>query len=451
MEKQLYVGIDVSKGYADFVIFNHDKAQTEPVFQLDDNQQGHRQLESILTRYLEEGYQTIYCGAESTGGYENKWIDKLQNLSEIMPLKVARLNARAVKGISNASLKRTVTDAVSAENITFYLMNFTHKIDYLQNKSRNTCKEARSHYGFIKMLVKQRVQLQNRLEKILYQYYGSLLVYCRHVVPVWMLQLLIKYGTPQKIKKAGIKGLVKFNNITQEKATLIMAKIELLGDVPEHIGFLIQQLCLEIQSKQEQIETNKSYLIDLFKHDEQVKLLASIPGIGNETAVVILLEIEDIARFTTSKKMASFFGLNPEFKQSGDGSWGHQLSKKGRPTVRGILYMACLTAIRKNSIIKARYAAARANGRSHYDAMGIIMHKLLRVVYGVLKNKSVFNAETDERNQVHAEEKQKANNEKSKKDKRIAVKSKRRYQEEKTEDVPLSLKAAQKREKAAST
>ncbi len=69
--------------------------------------------------------------------------------------------------------------------------------------------------------------------------------------------------------------------------------------------------------------------------------------------------------------------------------------------------MACMTGIRKNEPIKKRYAAARAQGRGHYEAMGIVMHKLLRIAFGVLTHQQAFDQSVDEANQQRALEKQK--------------------------------------------
>lgn len=447
MDKKLYVGIDVSKGYADFWLLDEQRQQVEPLFQLDDNPQGHEQLKQLLARYVEQGYSGIYCGLESTGGYENRWIEQLIHCGQHLPLQVARLNARAVKGVGDAELRRTTTDATSAENIALYLLNHPKKVHYQSQQLSNQYKEGRSHYTLIKMLIKQKVQLTNQLEKLLYQHYSELLVYCRHGMPVWLLRVLAQYSTASQVLEAGVKGLVKISGISQARAEALIAKSRGNGKTSAHVGFIIQQTCKEVLHKHQQIQSNKTYLISLFSHNSLVQLLVSIPGIGLESAVLLLLEIEDIARFSTAKKLASFFGVNPEYKQSGDGVWGHHLSKKGRGTVRGILYMACMTAIRANPSIKTRYAAARAQGRGHYEAMGIVMHKLVRIVFGVLTHQRAFDEKIDEQNQQKAADKQNPKKDKAKTIENDTLKSKRRYQAEASEDVPLSLRASKKRKK----
>lgn len=54
------------------------------------------------------------------------------------------------------------------------------------------------------------------------------------------------------------------------------------------------------------------------KYLENVKLLRSIPGIALITAMVILTEVEDINRFPNSERFASFIGLIPMTKSSGE-------------------------------------------------------------------------------------------------------------------------------------
>lgn len=124
-----FVGLDISKGYADIYVVRADKQLIEQAFRLYDVAEGHERLGKLIDKWLtDEKFETLYCGVESTGGYENNWVNYLKGLCELKPLKVARLNAKGVKSLSDAALKRTVTDSVSAENIAMYLIDFRHKI-----------------------------------------------------------------------------------------------------------------------------------------------------------------------------------------------------------------------------------------------------------------------------------------------------------------------------------
>ena len=51
---------------------------------------------------------------------------------------------------------------------------------------------------------------------------------------------------------------------------------------------------------------------------ERYSLLISIPGIGVNTAMCLLTEIDDIARFNNQREFASYLGLIPTSHSSGD-------------------------------------------------------------------------------------------------------------------------------------
>lgn len=404
MTDHAFLGIDVSKGYADFLLLDRNKRALEEPFQLEDTLSGRELLEELIGKWFGNGITELNCGVESTGGYENNWYNYLQKLSRVYNLKVARLNAKGVKSVSDASLKRTITDEVSAENIAIYLMSFPDKVKYeVSSDEQQVFKERRQHYTYIWMLLKQKTQLNNQLDKLLYQFFSEMLIYCRHGMPVWLLGLLSRYPSAQAVKKAGCKRIAALPGITIDKANTILAKCRLSQQsVGIQAAHTMQVIAREILHKNALIKAEKQYHQQEVKDDPQIKLLRSIPGIGVDCAVVIHQEIEDVARFATVKKLTANFGVHPIFKQSGDGTWAVHMSKKGRAGIRAVLYMAALSAIRVDPSIKQLYARFRAKGMNHYQAIGIVMHKLLRICYGVLKNQTPYDSLIDKKNQDKA-------------------------------------------------
>lgn len=447
MKEIIYLGIDVSKGYADFVLVNSSQQLLEPLFQLDDTTEGHHKLASILNSYvcIQAGIE-ILCGLESTGGYERNWYHYLLSLEEVLPLKVALLNPIGVKGISKASLNRTVTDDVSAMNIACYLISYQDKLHYGQgDPSEDTFKSGRSVYTYQKMLNKQKVQLSNQLEKLLYQSFSQVLVYCRDGIPVHLLKILSKYPTSEHIKKAGVTALSKIKGIGSVRAKRIFEKASQNSCAfNDNLAFVIQHTCLEILHKQEQIEQSKDYLKASYKDHDLVQLLCTIIGISYHSAIAILFEIEDINRFSSAKKIAAYFGVNPEFKQSGDGTWGQHMSKKGRKTMRAILYMVCLSAIKCDPLMKKKYAEIKAQGKDHYFAMGVLIHKMLRIIYGVLKSGKAYNALIDQQNRKKSLDKQADLKQLKKQQTKDNLKKKRRYQLQQLSESPISKRKVRK-------
>jgi len=69
MKSKAYLGIDVSKGYADFLLLDEDKQVLEQPFQLDDNKPGREKLGELINQWFDNGLKELFCGVESTGGY----------------------------------------------------------------------------------------------------------------------------------------------------------------------------------------------------------------------------------------------------------------------------------------------------------------------------------------------------------------------------------------------
>jgi hypothetical protein len=92
-----YLGIDASKGYADFIILNSKKKVVVESFQLDDTFEGHCLLYELLMHFLTNHPESIiYAAVESTGGYENNWHNALLAFQGSLDLQTARLNPLGV-------------------------------------------------------------------------------------------------------------------------------------------------------------------------------------------------------------------------------------------------------------------------------------------------------------------------------------------------------------------
>lgn len=396
--KNYYLGIDVSKGYADIVILNAKKQIEEPNFQLDDTFAGHCQLYTRLCAFFKDHHPDtiLYAAVESTGGYENNWFNKLVSFQETLNLKTARLNPRGVKNNTKASMNRIITDKISAKNVAEYLIAHPERISYRHEDPWAT---LRKQWSFIKMLTKQKTQLLNQLESLLYSANPEIQVFCRNGVSQWILELLIKYPTAKKLAKAKQSAVVKIPYISDPRAEELIAHAKksvasFNDDVAEG---LVTATARQIRHLEQSI-ADQTKLLEEQSAVPEVELLTSFKGINTLSAVGLLMEIQDVTRFPSSKKLASFFGLHPVFKISGDGAGGFRMSKQGRTAPRQILFMVTLTAIQSNPLIRDIYLAHTKKGMSKMAAIGLCMHKILRIIYGMLKHNQKFDPQVDHKN-----------------------------------------------------
>ncbi len=396
--KKYYLGCDVSKGYADFVMLDSDKNIIENNFQLDDTFNGHNQLYSILTDfYKAHPISSILSAVESTGGYENNWFNTLSKLSEILNINVIRLNPLGVSHSQKAKMNRAITDEISAYNIAEYLINHQNKI---QTNTKSYYSSLRKQWIFVKLLVKQRVQLLNQLEAIVYTANTEVLTYCKHSTPNWLLLALKQYPTAKRLARAKVSSLIKIPYITRLKAEdlIAKAKLSISSSDDKTTEIIIKATVDQILHLSKTIVAHEKQMSDSCKLPE-VKILESFKGIATYSAVGLILEIGAVERFSSSKKLAAFFGLHPTLKKSGDGSAAVKMSKKGRCEPRLILFNVARTAINSNPLIKGIYEKHVKRGMPKLAAIGCVMHKILRIVYGMLKNKQNFDPEIDKKNQ----------------------------------------------------
>ncbi len=438
-----HLGGDVSKGYCDFVILDENKKIVMANFQLDDTCNGHKKLCQILDKFLStHSGDFLNAAVESTGGYENNWLNCLLKFAEKRSMKVARLNPLGVNRNSQAELKRNKTDKISAKDVAEYLIAHPNKATYL-TLERMLFETVKEQYSYIQLMIKQKVQLVNHLEKNIYKANPELLRYCKNKLPQWVLKLLQYYPTAKHLSAASAESLLELAYVSHKtKATQIIeqAKTSVACNTDETTADRIRDLVAailkqdkKIDYEKEQLKSNKNIM------PKEVGILISFKGIGVYSAIGLLIYIDTIERFAGSKHIASYFGVHPVFRQSGDGKSGIHMSKKGASAVRAILFMSAMSAIVHNPLIKEIYERHLQRGKKKMDAIGICMHKILRIVFGMLKNETEFNADIDRNNQ--AKYKLVSQNSKPSKD--------RRHQNFDS-DAPISRRQTKKRDEQKS-
>ena len=425
-----YLGIDVSKGYADFIMLDSKKQVVEPNFQLDDTFDGHSQLYKFLDQFHPDS--TVYAAVESTGGYENNWFASLHKFQEILNVKVARLNPKGVNHHGKADLKRIITDKVSAKMIAEYLINHPEKVTF---QSEDYFNSTRRKWKFIKSLMKGKTKFLNQLESLVYNANPDMLVYCKHGFPQWLLKLLSLFPDAETLSKASVDQVAQIPYIVKERAHKLIesAKTSIASATDILTQDTIMRTAEEILRFEKLIDQQVKFIIEHFPLPE-LDLLKTFKGIGDFSAIGLLIEIGPIERFLSVKHLASYFGLHPKYKQSGDGTWGFKMSKEGRIEPRAILYMVAMNAIVSNPLIQEIYIHNLKKGKNKMDAIGVCMHKILRIIYGMLKNNRPFDPEIDRQNREKPEQKKNA----------ISENKNRRYQKP-DESAPISRRQNKKR------
>ena len=109
--------------------------------------------------------------------------------------------------------------------------------------------------------------------------------------------------------------------------------------------------------------------------------MLTIPGIGIESAAVILAEFGDFSKFKNASQMLSFAGLEPGYFQSGTSETTGRMVKHGSSYLRYALMNCAQTVVNYEPTFAMFYTKKRSEGKPHRVALSHVVKKLLRVIY----------------------------------------------------------------------
>ena len=437
-----FLGCDVSKGYCDFQFVDWQEKRLVPAFQLDDAQKGHKSLLDLLVNHKQSNSLTkIIVGLESTGGYENNWYSKLRSKAKQLNIEVFRINPKRIYHSGKVEGVMTTNDRISAGVIANYLVKNYGK-NALTTERHDAVNDAtlgkRKLWKYIKLQKVNNAKLKGMLEKNLYITMPELLSLKGEKYPKWFLNLLSKYPSRKAILKAGIEKLMKISHVSERKAELILNRLnQSVNQYHEStLAILIKDLAKQILEGEKRVNKLEELFVSLIQEDQNkdINIITSIRGIRKSTAAILLLEFGSIKRFKTSKNIVAFFGVHPTYKKSGDKHYKIGMSKAGSKIARAILFMAAKNVVIHEPYFKSLYLKYKQQGRAYNDIMGIIMAKLLRVLYGMLKKQQTFDPGVDRYHQLNIKYNQKVKLNMSK------IKS-----NENSLDAPISAREKKKR------
>jgi transposase len=148
-----------------------------------------------------------------------------------------------------------------------------------------------------------------------------------------------------------------------------------------------RQLCKTLEKQIKQCDEAIARVIaqDAQLHHKANRLKA-IPGVGPVVAATLLAEMPELGQLNP-QTAAALAGVAPYNRDSG-GQNGIRRINGGRAAVRCVLYMATLSAVRHDRILKEFYLRLRAAGKKPLVAMTACMRKLVILMNRLLKNDS---------------------------------------------------------------
>ena len=172
---------------------------------------------------------------------------------------------------------------------------------------------------------------------------------------------------------------------------LLRQRLDLL---PPHTAYASRQLLEQVEGLDRQLREFEHRIQAVFKPTPAIQLLLTLPGVGLTLAVVIALEVGDVARFATAEKLAAYAGTTPRVHASG----GKTRFGPSRPDVNRYLKWAFIEAA--NAICIARGRAPDRHGsrlyeriarrKGHAKAIGAVARHLAEATYWILTKQEPY-------------------------------------------------------------
>jgi transposase len=157
------------------------------------------------------------------------------------------------------------------------------------------------------------------------------------------------------------------------------------GVVRSSLEKVIACLEAELQQMDQEIQALLQEHSDL---QSQENLLRSAKSIGRVTAATLLADLPELGQLDR-QEIAALVGVAPINSDTGK-KRGYRKTKGGRPAVRRTLYMATLSGIRHNPVLKPHYEQLRKRGKEKKVAMTACMRKMLVILNAMIRDQQPF-------------------------------------------------------------
>jgi transposase len=328
---------------------------------------------------------------EATGHY---W----KNLFAVLTAaghEVALLNPLIARRFQEASLERTKTDAIDATGLARLAFEKRPAPTHLHDEVAEAMRELVRHRDRLRQDFDDRVRPLHRLVDLGFPEFTR---YVRTLDSQLATCLLAEYPTAHAFARATPRRVAKLRYDGRHfvGAELAQSLVEAgKRSVGQHHGpaykLQARHICQDLDTWRKRLAEIEHDIDDLLDTHVPGKLIATIDGIGPQTAARIIAATGDPAHFKSAGAFAAYVGVVPGLRQSGkQTSTRAGIGPLGNARLRRALWMPVLSAVKRNPWLRAFYQRLRAAGKPAKLAMIAAMRKLLHAIYSVAKHRKPF-------------------------------------------------------------
>ena len=387
VDSMIYVGIDIAKQTHYAAIMNSDGEILSEPFAFSNDYSGFNKLLQQLNNYSKD---QLYIGMESTAHYA----ENLTCFLFTRGFQVCIINPIQTSSLRKSNIRKTKTDSVDTYLI-IKALSLNHfrlytERDYESLQLKNLCR-------FRQKLMKARTKVKIQLVTYVDLLFPELQYFFKSGIHGKACYALLKeQPNPDRIAKMHLTRLTNLLSKTSKGHYKQSHAVQLKELASQSVGIKNDTLSLQILQSINQIELYNSQLEEVENEIKTImekidSVIKTIPGVGSLNGAMIIGEIGDISRFEKPCQLLAYAGLDPSVYQSGNFNASRtRMSKRGSKLLRYALINAAWQTTLVNDTFKNYYDLKVSQGRRHYNALGHVAHKLVRVIHKMMTDNVEF-------------------------------------------------------------
>jgi len=386
---QGFVGIDVSKDKFDACGIREDGAKLFQ-FSAPMDRNGFEKLKSHLSSIP---IDSVLIGMESTASYHVNLFSYL--VSEGYAAVV--LNPLLISNYVKMQLRKTKTDKKDAWVIAQFLL--ANRDSLIRRATSPLISDLRELARQRESLVDQMTSLKSDIKRILNVTFPEL----EHMAGIFtksILKLLQRYPSayalqevdPDQLTRMLIEDSYGRKRGAFAEALLKAARSSIGTPSPMKDVILKQKVSLHFHLE-EALQEITDMLLQTSRGmmGDDMDILNSIKGIGEKSAASFLIEMGgDIRQFDDPNKIIAMAGIDPAVRQSGKHEGSSRITKRGNRHLRRIIWLMTTQVIHFCDVFRVYYQKRRKDGLPYKKAVLATSHKLIRVIYAMLTQRTFF-------------------------------------------------------------
>jgi transposase len=382
---KLYVGIDISKERSAAHAIDEEGTDCFHLsFEM--NGAGFAELLNAIDEHG-SGRSSVLAAMESTACYHINLYSFLVSKG----IEAVVVNPLLISNFARLSLRKTKTDKKDARTIAHFLLAHRDSISQDQQDLRDIARERES-------LCHQISATKVEIRRILQTTFPELEGICKPFTKT-MLNFIKRFPSARLIKAARPSTVAKTLRQTRCSCKVEFTPEDIMEAARTSVATMspAKEIILigKVETLQHLEKSRDKLTKALTKYCESaivedLEIVTSIDGISNGTATTLLAEMGHIGSYASHRNLIAYAGIDPTVFQSGKYEGSSRISKRGNRHLRRVIWLMTISVIHHNEVFRAYFLRKRGEGQPFKKAVFATSHKLIRVIFAMLRQRTCF-------------------------------------------------------------